>query len=47
MRKFLLLSVVCGSVCFTSHAQNNNDLWKAASESSLSKKAKDDFDNHF
>ena len=47
MRRFLLLSLVCGGLVTSVHAQNDIDLWKPANESSLSQKAKAEFSKHF
>lgn len=47
MRRLLLLSLVCGGFTASVHAQNDKDLWKQANESSLSQKAKAEFNKHF
>lgn len=47
MKKFLLLSLVCGGFTMSVHAQNDKDLWKPGGSSSLSQKAREQFDKHF
>ena len=47
MKKLLLLSLVCGGLTMSVHAQNDEALWKSTSESALSHKAKDEFGKHF
>lgn len=47
MRKIVLLSLVCGGLNLSVHAQNDKNLWKTTNESSLSQTAKDEFGKHF
>jgi hypothetical protein len=47
MKKLLLVSLVCAGLTISVHAQNDKVLWKSASESALSQKAKDELSKHF
>lgn len=47
MKKFVLLLLVCGGFATSVHAQNDKDLWKPTTESSLSPKARNEFGSHF
>ena len=46
MKKLVLLSLTCGSFVLSVHAQTQG-LWKPASETAISQKAKTNFDQHF